>query len=199
LNKQESISKLISLLKGEEDRWPMLLLGAGASFRSGVPTASEAVKQIAKTVYSEKVLKGARPPERVKPSEWEAWLRTFPWFQSDPAHIADNFPTAVEHLLVPAEYRKTVLLDLMRPVNGISSGYQILADLVMRGLIHTVMTTNFDPCLPDVLRQRHPHIRHVHEVNRGPNDFEEFDVLNRCQIVWLHGKPHQPSQTTECV
>ena len=193
MNTQESISKLISLLKGEEDRWPMLLLGAGASFRSGVPTASEAVKQIAKTVYSEKVLKGARPPERVKPSEWEAWLRTYPWFQSDPALLADNFPTAVEHLLVPAEYRKTVLLDLMRPVNGISSGYQILADLVMRGLIHTVMTTNFDPCLPDVLRQRHPHIRHVHEVNRGPNDFEEFDVLNRCQIVWLHGKAEQYS------
>jgi hypothetical protein len=60
LNTQESISKLISLLKGEEARWPMLLLGAGASFRSGVPTASGAVKQIAKTVYSEKVLKGAR-------------------------------------------------------------------------------------------------------------------------------------------
>jgi hypothetical protein len=116
------------------------------------------VKQIAKTVYSEKVLKGARPPERVKPSEWEAWLRTFPWFQSDPALLADNFPMAVEHLLVPAEYRKTVLLDLMRPVNGISAGYQILADLVMRGLIHTVMTTNFDPCLTssstDTLRSK---------------------------------------------
>jgi hypothetical protein len=193
LNKQESISKLISLLKGEEDRWPMLLLGAGASFRSGVPTASEAVKQIAKTVYSEKILKGARPPERVKPSEWEAWLRTLSWFQSEPALLADNFPTMVEHLLVPAEYRKRVLLDLMRPVNGISSGYQILADLVMRGLIHTVLTTNFDPCLPDVLRQRHPHIRHVYEINRGPNDFEEFDVLNRCQIVWLHGKAEQYS------
>ena len=171
----------------------MLLLGAGASFRSGVPTAAEAVKRIAKTVYSDKVLNGSRPPERVKPSEWEVWLQTFSWYDSDPNHLAENFPTMVEQLLVPAEYRKKVLLDLMQPVNGLSSGYQKLADLVMRGQIRTVMTTNFDPCLPEVLRQRHPHIRHVFEVNRGPNDFDEFDVLNRCQIVWLHGKAEQYS------
>ena len=193
LEKQESISRLISLLKGEDERWPMLLLGAGASFRSGVPTAGEAVKQIAKVVYSEKILNGVRPPERVKPSEWETWLQSFPWYQSVPESLAENFPAVVENLLVPAEYRKRVMLDLMRPVNGISSGYQRLADLVMRGHIRTILTTNFDPCLTDALRQKHPHIRHVHEVNRGPNDFEEFDVLNRCQVVWLHGKAEQYS------
>jgi hypothetical protein len=124
LEKQESTSRLISLLKGDDERWPMLLLGAGASFRSGVPTAEEAVKRIAKVVYSEKVLNGVRPPERVKPSEWEAWLQAFPWYQSAPELLAENFPAIVENLLVPAEYRKRVMLDLMRPINGISSGYQ---------------------------------------------------------------------------
>jgi tripartite-type tricarboxylate transporter receptor subunit TctC len=41
-----------------------------------VPTAAEAVKQIARLVYSERELAGARPPERVKPGEWEPWLQS---------------------------------------------------------------------------------------------------------------------------
>ena len=44
----DAISILATLLRGEDDRWPLFVLGAGASFRSGVPTAAEAVKQIAR-------------------------------------------------------------------------------------------------------------------------------------------------------
>src|SRR5690349_9938100 len=71
----EAVATVATLLRGEDDRWPLLLLGAGASFRSGVPTAAEAVKQIARIVFSEQKLLGTRPPERVRPSEWEPWLR----------------------------------------------------------------------------------------------------------------------------
>ena len=28
-------------------------------------------------------------------------------------------------------------------------------------------------------------------MNRGPGDFDEFDVFSKCQIVWLHGKAEQ--------
>jgi hypothetical protein len=189
----EAVGTLATLLRGEDDRWPLFLLGAGASFRSGVPTASEAVKQIARIVYSEQKLLGSRPPERVKPSEWEPWLREHRWFNKESSSLAENFPNAVEHLLVPAELRRRILLEIMNPANGISAGYGILADLVMRGLVRTILTTNFDPCLPDSLRARHPHIKHIAEVNRGPSDFDEFDVFSKCQIVWLHGKAEQYS------
>ena len=81
----------------------------------------------------------------------------------------------------------------MRPVNGISGGYKILADFVMRGLIRTMFTTNFDTCLPDALRERQPHIRHIHEVNRGPGDYDQFNVYSKCQIIWLHGRAEQYS------
>ena len=145
------------------------------------------MKQIARLVYSERELKGARSPQRVKPTEWETWLQRFNWFLPGADRLAENFPVVVEHLLVPAEFRKRVLLDLMRPVNGISNGYKILADFVMRGLIHTMFTTNFDTCLVDALRERQPHIRHIHEVNRGPGDYVEFNIYSKCQIVWLHG------------
>ena len=187
----DAISVLTTLLRGEDDRWPLFLLGAGASFRSGIPTAAEAVKQIARIVYSERKLLGARPPERVRPTEWESFLREQKWFIADSDRLAESFPAVVENLLIPAEFRKRVLLDIMNPVNGVSAGYGILADFVMRGLVRTILTTNFDPCLPDALRSRQPHIKHIGEVNRGPGDFDEFDVFSKCQIVWLHGKAEQ--------
>jgi hypothetical protein len=190
---KEAVSVLGPLLRSTEEPWPLILLGAGASFRSGVPTAVDAVRQITRLVYSERELKSARPPERVKPSEWESWLQGFDWFLPGVDRLAENFPLVVEHLLVPAEFRKRVLLDLMRPVNGISSGYKILADFVMRGLIRTMFTTNFDTCLPDALRERQPHIRHIHEVNRGPGDYDQFNVYSKCQIIWLHGRAEQYS------
>jgi len=189
----DAVALIATLLRGEDDRWPIFLLGAGASFRSGVPTATDAVKQIARIVYSERKLLGTRPPERVKPSEWEPWLREQTWFNEATESLAENFPATVEHLLVPAELRKRVLLEIMNPSNGISSGYGVLAELVMRGLVRTILTTNFDPCLPDALRARHPHIKHIAEINRGPGEYGEFDVFSKCQIVWLHGKAEQYS------
>ena len=195
-NKQ-AVSVLAPLLRAADEPCPVLLLGAGASFRSGVPTAAEAVKQIARLVFSERVLGGVRPPERVKPSEWQPWLQTFPWFIPGADRLAENFPLAVEHLLTPAECRKRVILDLMRPRNGLSIGYKALSDLVMRGLVRTILTTNFDTCLPEALKERRPHIRHVHEVNRGPGDCAEFNVFNKCQIVWLHGRAEQYSDRNE--
>lgn len=189
----EAISILGPLFRATEDPCPVILLGAGSSFRSGVPTAADAVKQMARLVYAERELRNTRPPERVKPSEWESWLQSFDWFIPGGDRFAENFPLVVEHLLVPAEFRKRVLLDLMRPVNGISAGYKMLADLVMRGLIRTIFTTNFDTCLPDALRERQPHIRHIHEVNRVSGDFDEFNVYSKCQIIWLHGRAEQYS------
>jgi hypothetical protein len=64
-------------------------------------------------------------------------------------------------------------------------------NFVLRGLVGTILTTNFDICLPRALNDKRPHIRHVAEVNRGPDDFREFDIFNRAQIVWLHGKAEQ--------
>jgi SIR2-like domain len=185
---KEALSVLASLLRPGDRPWPLLLLGAGASFRSGVPTAATAVKQIARISYSESVLRNSRPPERVKPSEWESWLQSLPWFIPGSDRLAENFPLAVEHLLVPAEFRKRIILDLMRPVNGISPGYKVLADFVMRGLVRTILTTNFDTCLPDAFKERQPHIRRIDEVNRYSGDYDQFSIYSKCQIIWLHGR-----------
>jgi hypothetical protein len=37
------------------------------------------------------------------------------------------------------------------------------------------------------------HIRHIYEVNRGPGDYDQFNVFSKCQVVWLHGRAEQYS------
>jgi hypothetical protein len=189
----ESVRELVSVLQPEDDGRPTVLLGAGASFSSGVPMADEAVKRIARRVFAEKFLGGKVLPEQVKTSEWRAWLSDRPWFIRDEGRLAENFPLVVRHLLEPASYRQKILLDLMRPTEAVGAGYRHLSELVLRGLLGTVLTTNFDICLPKALNGKLPHLRFVAEVWRNPADDREFDIFNRAQIVWLHGKAEQYS------
>lgn len=186
-----SVSELASVLSPQNEARPTVLLGAGASYSSGVPLADESVKRIARRVYAERVLGNKVPTEHVKTSEWRAWLAGQGWFIRNEVNLADNFPLVFKHLLTPQAYRQRVLLDLITPTEGIGPGYRHLSELVLRGLVGTVLTTNFDICLPQALNEKRPHIRHVAEVNRTPDDFREFDIFNRAQIVWLHGKAEQ--------
>jgi len=187
----DTVRELVSIFSPQNEARPTLLLGAGASFSSGVPLADESVKRIARRYYAERVLASSVPPEQVKISEWMAWLSGQPWFIRDPARLGENFPFAVQHLLRPQAYRQRVLLDLITLSEDLGRGYRHLAELVLRGLAGTILTTNFDISLPKALNDKRPHIRHVAEVNRGPDDFREFDLFNRAQIVWLHGKAEQ--------
>jgi hypothetical protein len=191
MSHSDTIRELASILNPQNEARPTILLGAGASFSSGVPLADESVRRIARRYYAERVVGGRVLPEQVKTSEWMAWLNQQAWFIRDPARLPENFPLAIKHLLTPQAYRQTVLLDLIAPNGEIGSGYRHVAELVLRGLVGTILTTNFDICLPRALNDKRPHIRHVAEINRGPGDFREFDIFNRAQIVWLHGKAEQ--------
>jgi hypothetical protein len=188
-----SVQQLASLFRADNEARPVFLLGAGASFSSGVPLAADAVKRIARRVYAERIKGGALHPHQVKLTEWQTWLHGHEWFITGEDRLAENFPHVIEHLLNPSEYRRKVLLELMQPSNTLGEGYRRLAQLVMKGLTRTILTTNFDTCLPTALNQLRPHIRHVTEVNRSPDDLKEFNLFNRSQIVWLHGKAEQYS------
>jgi hypothetical protein len=189
MSHSDTVRELASLLDPQNEARPTILLGAGASFSSGVPLADESVKRIARRYYAERI--SGKLPEQVKTSEWMTWLADQSWFNREPEKLSENFPLAVKHLLTPQAYRQKVLLDLIAPAGEIGPGYRHLADLVLRGLAGTILTTNFDICLPRALNDKRPHIRHVAEVNRGPDDFREYDIFNRAQIVWLHGKAEQ--------
>lgn len=186
-----SVNRICSLLKPDNDARPTFLFGAGASFSSGVPLAAESVRRLAKQAYADFVLAGKTYPDQIKPSEWTAWLQRQSWFIHGEDKLAENFPLVVEHLLKPEAYRQRSLLDLMALRREVGEGYRAVAELVLRGLAGTILTTNFDVCLPKALNDKQPHIRHVAEVNRGPQDFNEFGLFARAQIVWLHGKAEQ--------
>lgn len=74
---------------------------------------------------------------------------------------------------------------LIRPHNDISSGYQVLSDFVMRGLVRTILTTNFDSSLSDALKARQTHIRDGSRSQPPPGNYDQFNVFNKCQLVWL--------------
>jgi hypothetical protein len=125
----------------DPDKPPVFLLGAGASYRAGVPIAAEAIWWIVERHYSRNVRGGQlQSPRR---SEVEMWLRKehADWFDFDPEKLADNFPEAVDRLLFPAEFRRETLHDLVQPRNGINDGYKHLARLMQRGQSRTVLTT----------------------------------------------------------
>jgi hypothetical protein len=136
---------LAAVLRANNEVRPVMLLGAGASFRSGVPLAAEAVKRIAKTAFVRHELGGRAHTSQVKYSQWMTWLSSQSWFIRGEDRLAENFPLVIEHLLRPDEFRREVLLDLMEPIHGVSIGYYHLADLMLRGLVWTILTTNFDP------------------------------------------------------
>lgn len=192
MGKSSSPAKILaSLFRLTNEVRPVVLLGAGASFRSGIPLAAEAVKRIAKAVYIRNVLGGRVHPGQVKLTEWLPWLRGHAWFIDEEELLSENFSLTVEHLLRPAEFRREVLLELTEPIGEISSGYHALADFMLRGLVWTILTTNFDQCLPRALEAKQPHLKSFSQVNRGRKDFAEFSVWNRRQIVWLNGRAEQ--------
>lgn len=182
-----SINELVYLFRAVHEFRPILLLGAGASFRSGVPTASESVKLIGKAAYAKNIKGMDWRHCQITLSDWTSYLYDQPWFISDANLLSDNFPLAVENLLVPKEFRRKFFEEVIIPPNGINDGYKQLAEIVQRGLCGTILTTNFDHLIADSLRELQPHLRDVIEINKTSDDLVRFNINNRRQIVYTHG------------
>ena len=50
----------------------------------------------------------------------------------------------IERLMQPREERRDFFLDLLNMRREPSAGYRALADLVSKGFVQTILTTNFD-------------------------------------------------------
>jgi hypothetical protein len=166
---------------------PVLLLGAGASYRSGIPLAAEAVKRIAKASFAWTRLGLDEKLCNPAPSDWMPYLERHDWFIREPDRFAENFPAAVKHLLTPKERRRRFLRDLVVAPNGVSEGYKALSQMMLRRLCWTVLTTNFDCLMAEALRQLGPNVREIVEVNRTLDDLVRFSLFREFQIVYLHG------------
>lgn len=108
------------------------------------------------------------------------------WFKSEVA-LAELYPEAVEHLLVPREMRRKFFNGVMQQGGAPTAGHKALADLVQRQLVSTILTTNFDGLIERALEDRAPHIRSVVTINKSRGDLVVFKPQNHPQVVYLHG------------
>lgn len=176
------VGRLYSVLTGHPS--PVLLLGAGASFRSGIPLAGDMVEQAARWAYAREHGRSPEDPRLLR-SDWFPWLLQQSWYAPDKLP-ADNYPAAIENLLQPRQARKDFFRKLLQPGIRISAGYERLAEFLHQGLIKTVLTTNFDSILPDVrVLIRRPHFI---DVIQTPSDYTKFSTSPQYpQAVYLHG------------
>lgn len=177
-----TIGRLYSLLKSRPK--PVLLLGAGASIRSGIPGAAGVVERAARWAYAHQHGRSEEDP-RLQRSDWLPWLQEQPWFDQD-APLVDNYPAVVQHLLQPRHARAEFFRKLLSPGIEPSPGYDKLAEFLHLQLVHTVLTTNFDSLLMDMRAQKgRPHFINAIQTN---SDYTKFTTDPQYpQLVYLHG------------
>ncbi|TMB96011.1 MAG: hypothetical protein E6J42_09730 [Chloroflexi bacterium] len=127
------------------DQDPVVLLGAGASVRSGVPTSSDLVRLGMRWIVA--AAKGWTPDDpAIRASDVHAALLAEEWYRAD-IKQAELFPNVLDAVR-PRERRREFLLDVLGGITTPSAGYQHLAELLRRRRLRTVLTTNFDNLLP---------------------------------------------------
>jgi len=181
---QTTIEHLFSVLTRSDGPDAIILTGAGASLKSGIPLGSGVVEKAARWAYCRRNGRDLDDPT-VSRSDWLKWLQAHDWYRPDVA-MADNYCAVVEHLLQPQQERKEFFLRILDPGVPPSLGYEQLRDFLANDVVKTVLTTNFDAVLPDCCRASHrPH--HL-EVIKTPADYTKFSTHPKFpQLVYTHG------------
>ena len=184
---------IATLLKREVR--PVVLVGAGASARSGIPLTDELVSEIAKWGYCKTHARDMDDPTLMR-SDWWPWLTRQSWFRHD-SQLSQHYPRAVEAILQPREDRKAFFQRVLNPGVPVSRGYQILAELLARRVLRTVLTTNFDSLLAQQCRS----VAAVYQITeiKTPDDFRRFSTNPQYpQVIYVHGSvEHYTDQNIE--
>ncbi len=171
-------------MRGQAGPDPVLLLGAGASVKSGIPLAGDLVAMAAIWGYCQHHGRVFEDPTLTR-SDWWPWLSAQGWFDPE-APLPGQYPRAVERLLQPRESRRDFFLHVLDRAQVPSVGYEALARLVAANTVRHVLTVNFDDlavraCKADA------GVLHV-EVIEAPPDLVKFSLAPTYpQIVHLHG------------
>jgi len=162
---------------------PVFLLGAGASVKSGVPSAAGFAEMIARWAFLREHGRNEHD-QSVLRSDWLPWLKTLPWYDVErpPEH---QYPAFVANLLVPREARMRFFLERVRAAPRPSSGYVALAGLIAKGWVRTVLTTNFDDLIE---RSCMANPRALLKTIRSASEASDISTVPRyAQLVYLHG------------
>lgn len=171
-------------MRGQAGPDPVLLLGAGASVKSGIPLAGDLVSMAAIWGYCQQYGRVFGDPTLTR-SDWWRWLSAQGWFDPE-APLPAQYPRAVERLLQPRESRREFFLHVLDRAQVPSVGYEALARLVAANTVRHVLTVNFDD-LAVRASKADAGVLHV-EVIEAPSDLVKFSLAPTYpQIVHLHG------------
>jgi NAD-dependent SIR2 family protein deacetylase len=122
-------------LSSAEERRPQLafFLGAGASFESGIMLAGQMMK-----IFKEEIF-DTHCQELTNDKEKTDWLKKQDWYKSGREEYGCLFEKAFETKTERQRFIEDMIAD-----KAPSFGYVILADLLLRNYVNTVLTTNFD-------------------------------------------------------
>lgn len=174
---------------------PTLLLGAGASLKSGVPLAGDIAELAARHAYCRE-LGFDENDQSMRRSDWHAWLTGQRWFDASVA-ITDQYARVVERLLRPRAERREFFLRIISPTVPRSPGYDALAELAGLGLLQSILTPNFDRLIHDACRSK-TRPRRVEWI-QSP---DQADLISTSppepQVIHLHGSvEHYNDQNLE--
>ena len=179
-----SVGEIISLFRDTDGRKPILLLGAGASYRSGIPTSKDAVLMIARASYARSI--GAEwRNSQIPPTDFIRYLNQQDWYSKFSDNPPEAFPTAVRELLNPTQFRRDFLKEMIK-YQKINEGYINLSKVVQRRLCNIILTTNFDTLLIESFRRQAPNFPEILEINKTCDETVAYDP-HKCMIVYLHG------------
>lgn len=109
-------------------------LGAGASKQSGIPLASEMIRQ-----FKEQIILQSCPAELKTDTEKSDWLAAQDWCRADGSDYCKYFEK-----FEPKEFGRQRHIEDMIKDREPSFGYVVLANLMASNHINTIVTTNFD-------------------------------------------------------
>lgn len=176
-----TIENLYSVLTSHPS--PVLLLGGGASVKSGIPLSEGLVEKAARWEYCRSKGLSFDDPG-VKRSDWLQSLRRHSWYNHE--SLATNYSAVMKHLLRPRNNRREFFLQILHTNVPASSGYERLVELMSLKVVTTVMTTNFDPVLRDLSRSR-PRLHHV-DVIDSPANYRQLTTSPRYPVItYLYG------------
>jgi len=135
----QPVERLKSLFLQPNLASPIILLGAGASLKSGIPLSEQVVEIAARWAYCHS--QGYHPDDpSIKRSDWLRWLQAHTWYERS-GNTEDNYSIVLENLLQPRENRKEFFLRLLNPNVPASVGYDHLLEVLDTGRVQTVLTT----------------------------------------------------------
>ena len=167
----------------------VFLIGAGCSYSAGIPLAGEIAKQCAVELASKYSAGKFNPEDAIAALNWLKEKQKLQ-LKLDPAepewgklygHIFQ------EHFKAATQQRNIILTAIDKSGGKINWAHVCLGELVRRGYIHTVLTTNFDQLV----------LQGIIRTGLLPVIADGIESLTRIssrpehpQVVHLHGSMH---------